>query len=74
MRRCLGRPARLFNVPAAALESVAHIAGVGEKMRRMTRSLEIDSGDAERLPGWTAQVDLHAATEQMVRTYKESRQ
>jgi UDP-glucose 4-epimerase len=72
IRRCLGRPLRLFSVPARALEAGATLVGADEKMRRMTRSLEIDSGPAEQLLGWTAQVSLGRAIEDMVRAYREA--
>jgi nucleoside-diphosphate-sugar epimerase len=70
MRQQFGRPARMFNIAPSTLEFAARAAGAGEKMRRMTRSLEVDSTGAERLLGWTAQVGLQAAIEQMVRAYK----
>ncbi|HEY2628586.1 MAG TPA: NAD-dependent epimerase/dehydratase family protein [Usitatibacter sp.] len=72
MRRCFRRPTRLFDVPPVALETAARFAGAGEKMRRMTRSLEIDSAGAEQLLGWNAQVALHTAVDDMVRAHRES--
>jgi len=73
MRRSLGRPRRLFGVPARALEGLAGLAGAGEKMRRMTRSLEVDSTAASRLLAWTAQVALAPAIDDMVAAYREAR-
>jgi nucleoside-diphosphate-sugar epimerase len=73
MRRRLGRPARLFELPRGTLEMAARIAGAGEKMRRMTRSLEVDSAGAGALLGWTARIDLRAAIDDMVRAFRESR-
>jgi nucleoside-diphosphate-sugar epimerase len=72
LRRCLGRPARLFSAPVAALEVAATLAGAGEKMRRMTRSLEVDCDETRRLLGWTAQISLRTAIEDMVRAYREA--
>jgi len=70
MRRSLGRPRRLFGVPAPALEALARLAGAGEKMRRMTRSLEVDSAGASRLLGWTARIALAQAVDDMVAAYR----
>ena len=73
MRRSLGRPRRLFGVPAPALEGLAGFAGAGEKMRRMTRSLEVDCTGARQLLGWSAQVALAPAVDTLVAAYREAR-
>jgi len=40
-------------------------------MQRLTRSLEVDPGDAERELGWTAQIGFGNALEDMVRAYRQ---
>jgi nucleoside-diphosphate-sugar epimerase len=72
IRRFLGRPPRLFHVPAAVLESFAALGGQGAKMRRLTRSLEIDSSETQRILGWTPQIAFETGVEDMVRAYRES--
>ena len=72
MRAALGRSARLVGVPAGMLEAVAGIAGQHERMRRLTRSLEVDASDAARELGWTAQIAFANAVEDMVRSYRQS--
>jgi len=73
MRASFGRPARLFGVAPRVLELASSVAGAGKKMRRMTRSLEVDSEGAERLLGWTAQIGLRPAVEDMARAYAQER-
>jgi UDP-glucose 4-epimerase len=72
MRRYLGRPARLFEMPRSLLEGAAAMGGAGGKVRRLTRSLEIDPTEAMRLAGWRAEVSMESAVEDMVRTYREA--
>ncbi|MFZ3322124.1 MAG: NAD-dependent epimerase/dehydratase family protein [Usitatibacter sp.] len=72
LRRCLARPERLFALPARALEWAATLSGAGEKMRRMTRSLEVDCEATRRVLGWEAQIALRPAIEDMVRAYREA--
>ena len=72
IRAALGRPARLVGVPARALEACAVIAGQGERMLRLTRSLEVDASDAAHELGWTAQIAFPSALEDMVGSYTRS--
>ena len=72
MRGAMSRPARLFSVPAGVLESAAALAGQQQRMQRLTRSLEVDPGDAERELGWTAQIGFGNALEDMVRAYRQA--
>ncbi len=69
LRAALGRPARLLPVPPRLLEAAASAAGLGAKMRRLTRSLEVDASDAQRELGWTAQVSFEVAIRDMVGAY-----
>lgn len=73
IRRTLRRPARLFGVPAAALEAAARAVGQGERARRLTRSLEADPSLAETRLGWHAQVGPAAAIEQMALAWAAKR-
>jgi UDP-glucose 4-epimerase len=72
MRQCFGRPERLFGISPGALEAAATLSGAGAKMRRMTRSLEVDCDGTHRLLGWSAQIALRPAIEDMVRAYREA--
>jgi nucleoside-diphosphate-sugar epimerase len=71
MRGAMSRPARLFSAPAGMLELGAALAGQEQRMRRLTRSLEVDAADAERELGWTAQIGFGNALEDMVRAYRQ---
>ena len=70
MRRALERPARLYRVPARAIEACAAALGQGDKARRLTRALEGDPSAAERELGWTARVPIDQAIGEMVRDYR----
>jgi len=70
MREKLERPARLFAVPGPVLEAAATLVGQRGRMRRLTRSLEVDPARAEAELDWTAQVSLEAAVEDMVSAYR----
>jgi nucleoside-diphosphate-sugar epimerase len=41
-------------------------------MRRLTRSLEVDSSDATRELDWSAQIGFEAALDDMVSAYRQS--
>lgn len=71
VRAMLGRPARLFAVPAAILEAAAAVLAQGERMRRLTRCLEIDASAAERELGWSALKPLHETLGDLVAGYRE---
>ena len=70
MRAALGRPARLVPVTPALLEAAAGIAGAGERMRRLTRSLEVDAAPAEAELGWRADVPFEPAVREMAAAYR----
>ena len=72
MRGAMSRPARLISLPARVLESAAALAGQEQRMQRLTRSLQVDPGDAERELGWTAQIGFGNALEDMVRAYRQA--
>jgi nucleoside-diphosphate-sugar epimerase len=52
IRAAMGMPARLFPVPVALLEAVSRLAGRGEQVRRLTRSLEADGVPLRQVLGW----------------------
>lgn len=72
LRERLGRPARLFPVPAAVLEAGAALIGRGALARRLTRSLEVDPSQAEAALGWSAGVSLDRALADLVHGYREA--
>jgi nucleoside-diphosphate-sugar epimerase len=70
MRMNLQRPRRLYAVTPRVLEAAAALAGQGERMRRLTRSLEVDPSRAEHDLGWTAQVSIETAVVDMASAYR----
>jgi UDP-glucose 4-epimerase len=70
LREKLERPPRLFSISPAVLEALSVLAGQGERMRRLTRSLEADPSQAERELGWTAQISIEAAIDDLVSAYR----
>ena len=64
LRRCLGRPARLFAMPPALLELAGAMAGKRDAVRRLTRSLEGDGSDCAAL-GWKPRVAFDTALEDL---------
>ena len=73
MRATFGRPARLISVPARVLETMAMAAGAGSRMRRLTRSLEVDAEEARRELGWSAATDMDAGIAGMARAFRAAR-
>ena len=70
LRRSLGRQERLYAVPPAMLEGAASLIGQGERMRRLTRSLEVDSSLARDMLGWKAAVGHENAAAEMARHWR----
>lgn len=73
IRTALGRPPRLFTMPRAVLEAAAGVYGQGERMCRLTRSLEADPSAAHADLGWSAQLSLRRAVEDLVRGHRAGR-
>ena len=71
MRAALGRPRRLFGVPGALLEVAASLAGQGARMRRLTRSLEVDPGLLISGLKWAPRVDLESGLAGVVSAWRE---
>jgi UDP-glucose 4-epimerase len=72
VRAALARPARLFGMPASALEAAASLAGQGDRMRRLTRSLEVDCRDAMETLEWAPRRPMDEALHEMARSAKEA--
>jgi UDP-glucose 4-epimerase len=72
MRDALSRKRRMVSVPRGVLEGAAALAGQRERMRRLTRSLQVDAGDAQRELGWSAQIGFDTALEDMVGAYRQA--
>jgi UDP-N-acetyl-alpha-D-quinovosamine dehydrogenase len=66
VRRALGRAPRLFACPPRMLERAAAFGGAGERMQRLTRSLEVDATPALRELGWQPRRSLGEALEALV--------
>lgn len=65
LRAALGRPARLFRASPALLESSAAILGFGDRMRRLTRSLELEVGETQRALDWKPRAPIDDALRAM---------
>ncbi len=72
LRGALGRPARLFPMPAAVLEAASKLAGKGDLMRRFTRSLEVDAQEAMRMLEWKPRIPIDDALREMAITWKST--
>ncbi len=72
IRSCLGRPARLVRVPAVMLEAGGALVGESERIRRLTRSLEVEASETTTRLGWSAQIGFDPAVEDMVRAYQDA--
>ena len=72
IRLGLGRPRRLVGLPATVLEVCGALAGQEARVRRLTRSLEIDATATQVVLGWTAQIGQETAIDDMVRAYREA--
>jgi nucleoside-diphosphate-sugar epimerase len=72
IRSNLGRPARLVRVPTGVLEAGSSLAGQSERIRRLTRSLEVDAAETTARLGWSAQIGFATAVEDMVRAYQDA--
>jgi len=64
--QALGRPARLFPVPAALLRVAAAMLGRSDLARQLTGSLQVDIGATRQKLGWSPPQSLDAALRQAV--------
>jgi nucleoside-diphosphate-sugar epimerase len=72
MRSNLGRPERLMRLRPRTLETAAALAGQSDRIRPLTRSLEVDATQTTARLGWTAQIGFDTAVEDTVRAYREA--
>jgi nucleoside-diphosphate-sugar epimerase len=70
LRVSFGRAPRLFALPPRALEAAAALAGRGDAVRRLTRSLEVDASATEAALGWKAEVAIEAAAREIGKAYR----
>ena len=66
IRRALGRPARLFPMPAWVLTGIGRLSGKADMVRRLIGSLEIDIAKARKELGWTPAYSLRQGIEMTV--------
>jgi nucleoside-diphosphate-sugar epimerase len=71
LRGAFDRPSRLFPVPAGALEALGALANASDKVRRLTRSLEVDVTATERELGWKNAVPMDEGIQRMARAYRQ---
>lgn len=70
MRSAWNRPTRLFRVDGRRLERIADLAGQRERIRRLTRSLEVDVSETIRRLSWKPAIDMETGIAQMARAYR----
>jgi nucleoside-diphosphate-sugar epimerase len=70
LRRALGRPPRLFNVPRGLIEGAAAVLGRPDLARPLTRSLEVDASFARDMLGWMPATGLGAALNDVARAWR----
>jgi nucleoside-diphosphate-sugar epimerase len=73
LRVAMGRPARLFPVPPFMLEAGATVVGLRARMRRLTRSLEVDPSRLVSELGWSPRIALAAGVSDTVAAWREGR-
>lgn len=71
LARALGRPARLFPFPPRLLELAGSLAGRGETVKRLTRSLEVDDSAIRRELGWRPPYTFEAGIRLTARWFRE---
>jgi nucleoside-diphosphate-sugar epimerase len=71
LRAAWRRPARLFAVPPHILEAGARLVGQEGRMRRLTRSLELDVSDTSRDLGWHPAQAIDDAIADMARAFRQ---
>ena len=70
LRRHLGRPARLHAAPPRLLEAAAAVTGQRGRMRRLTRSLELDVSATTAHVGWSASVGVEECARELASSWR----
>lgn len=65
----LGRPARLFPVPAQLLQTVAGVLGRADLARRLCGSLQVDISKTREMLGWAPPISVDDALARTARHY-----
>ena len=73
LRVALHRPARLLRVAPQWLESLGALTGSASRVRRLTRSLEVDASEASELLGWHNDIGVERGLEEMANAYRAER-
>lgn len=68
----LGVPVTLFPVPVSGLNVLASLSGQGERLRRLTESLQIDDAHTRSLLGWTPPLTAEAAFAEAAVTWQSA--
>jgi len=66
LARAMGRPARLFPVPASVLLAAAAMLGRRHVARRLVDSLQLDIAKARQLLGWTPPISVDEGLRRVV--------
>lgn len=69
----MGRPARLWSVPASVLRGMGWLAGRSEEVERLTGSLEVDDSRTRALLGWAPRRTLEEGLGAMVQAFEKQR-
>ncbi|MGE5616042.1 MAG: NAD-dependent epimerase/dehydratase family protein [Bacillota bacterium] len=73
LRRAFGRPARLVRIAPQWLECLAAMTGSSKRVRRLTRSLEVDASEARELLGWRSAIGVERGLAEMASAYRAER-
>lgn len=73
LAKSMGRQVRLWPVSPSTLHTVGKLLSLSAEVRRLTSSLEIDSGKACGLLQWRPSVTFHEEIENMVRSFVDAR-
>ena len=71
LRAAMGRPPRLFPVPAALIRLAGALTGRGESAQRLLDSLTVDDGKLRRVLGWTPLVTPDRALAKMAAWFEQ---
>lgn len=72
MGRALGKPARLFSVPAGLLSTGALLLGRREWLRRICGNLQVDISKTKNILGWRPPVSVDEALSRTAAAYRNS--